>query len=155
MPLWQLFVPENAYTAEEKIDLGNRITNIYSDNFDIPRFYTTVFFHEAKPESFLVGGEPRDQFVQVAIVHAARTHEQVAEHIGVPLAELNNTFLTFAHDALNPYVQARGYELELHVELVERDTWNIDGMAPPPPWSAAEKQWAKDNKSSPYVAADQ
>lgn len=30
MPLWQLFIPENAYTAQEKNDLANVITDIYS-----------------------------------------------------------------------------------------------------------------------------
>lgn len=155
MPLWQIFVPEDAYTAEDKRALGERITAVYSDNFELPRFYTTVFFHEAKPESYLVGGEPRDQFVQVAIVHAARTAEEVAERLGVSLADIKATFLKMAHEALRPYVADRGYEWELHVEEAQRETWHIDGMAPPPQWSEAEKRWAKDNKSSPYVAADQ
>jgi phenylpyruvate tautomerase PptA (4-oxalocrotonate tautomerase family) len=154
MPLWQIFVPEDAYTAEDKQALGERITAIYSDNFDIPRFYTTVFFHEAKPESYLVGGEPRNQFVQIAIVHAARSGEQIAERLGVALSDINNKFLELAHEALNPYVRDRGYESELHVEDAARETWNIDGMPPPPPWSEAEKRWVKDNHSSPYVAAD-
>lgn len=154
MPLWQLFVPEDAFTAEDKLDLGNRITNIYSDNFDLPRFYTTVVFHDLKPESFLVGGEQRGQFVQVVIVHAARTAGQIAERLGVTEADVNNVFLKFAHEALKPYVADRGYEWESHVENVPHETWNIDGMEPPPPWSEVEKRWAKDNKSSPYVAAD-
>jgi phenylpyruvate tautomerase PptA (4-oxalocrotonate tautomerase family) len=149
-----MFVPENAFTAEDKRALGERITDIYSNNFDIPRFYTTVFFHEAKPESYLVGGEPRDKFVQVAIVHAARTADQIAERIGVSVDDLLNKFLDLAHDAINPYVRDRGYELELHVEDAPRETWNIDGMPPPPPWSEAEKRWTKDNRSSPYEMAD-
>ena len=154
MPLWQLFVPQDAFTADDKRDLGNRITNIYSENFDLPRFYTTVVFHELKAESFLIGGEPRDQFVQVAIVHAARTAGQIAERLGVTEADVNGVFLTLAHAALEPYVPARGYESELHVENVPHETWNIDGMEPPPPWSDVEKRWAKDNRSSPYILAD-
>jgi phenylpyruvate tautomerase PptA (4-oxalocrotonate tautomerase family) len=154
MPLWQLFVPEGAYTAEDKRDLGDRITNLYSDTFDLPRFYTTVIFHDLKPESFLIGGEQRAQFVQVAIVHAARTAGQIAERLGVTEDEINNVFLTMAHGALKPHVADRGYEWELHVENVPHETWNIDGMEPPPPWSEVEKRWAKDNRSSPYSAAD-
>jgi len=154
MPLWQLFVPEDAYTTEEKHDLGNRITNIYSDNFDLPRFYTTVIFHDLKPASFLVGGEERGKFVQVAIVHAARTAGQIGERLGVSEAEVNSVFIKLAHEALQPYVADRGYEWELHVENVPHETWNIDGMEPPPPWSDVEKRWAKDNRSSPYVTAD-
>lgn len=155
MPLWQIFAPEGAYTAEDKKALGERITAIYSENFDLPRFYTTVFFHQAKPDSYLVGGEPRDQFVQIAIVHAARSSEQIAERLGVSLEDVNNTFLKFAHEALKPYVADRGYETELHVEEAARGLWNIDSMPPPPPWSEAERRWAKDNKSSPYAVADQ
>jgi phenylpyruvate tautomerase PptA (4-oxalocrotonate tautomerase family) len=150
MPLWQLFVPEGAYSAEDKKALGERITNIYSNNFDLPRFYTTVFFHEAKPESYLVGGEPRNQFVQIAIVHAARTAGQIADRLESTVADIEKMFLALAHQALEPYVKDRGYEWELHVENVPHETWNIDGMEPPPPWSEAEKRWAKDNKSSPY-----
>ena len=154
MPLWQLFVPEDAYTEDEKLDLGDRITNIYSDNFDLPRFYTTVIFHDLKPASFLVGGEKRGKFVQVVIVHAARTAGQIAERLGVSEADVNNVFLKLAHEALDPYVPGRGYESELHVENVPHETWNIDGMEPPPPWSEVEKKWARDNRSSPYTAAD-
>ncbi len=154
MPLWQLFVPEDAYTEEEKVDLGDRITNIYSDNFDLPRFYTTVIFHDLKPASFLVGGEKRGKFVQVVIVHAARTAGQIADRLGVSEADVNNVFLKLAHEALEPYVPGRGYESELHVENVPHETWNIDGMEPPPPWSEVEKKWARDNRSSPYTAAD-
>ena len=154
MPLWQLFVPEGDYTADDKLDLGDRITRIYSDNFDLPRFYTTVVFHDLKPESFLVGGEQRGKFVQVAIVHAARTAGQIAERLEVTEADVNSVFINFAHESLKPYVADRGYEWELHVENVPHETWNIDGMEPPPPWSEVEKRWAKDNRSSPYTAAD-
>ena len=113
-----------------------------------------MFFHEFKPESYIVGGEPRDQFVQVAIVHAVRTDVEVAELMGITIKELEDLFFQFAADALKPYVADRGYETEWHVEVVARETWLIDGMAPPPPWSPAEKQWAKDNKSSPYVLSE-
>jgi phenylpyruvate tautomerase PptA (4-oxalocrotonate tautomerase family) len=155
MPLWQLFVPEDAYTADDKLELGKRITGIYSDNFgDLPRFYTTVIFHELKPESFLVGGELRDsKFVQIAIVHAARTTEEVAERMGIPVTDLEQAFLKMVGELLRPYVADRGYEWELHVEKAPRETWIIDGMAPPPQWSEDEKRWARENKSSPLVAA--
>ena len=154
MPLWQIFVPEDAYSAEDKNELGTRITNIYSDNFDLPRFYTTVIFHELKPSSFLVGGEERGKFVQIAIVHAARTASQVAERIGATEDEVNTLFLKLAHEAFEPYVAGRGYESELHVENVPHETWTIDGMEPPPPWSEVEKKWGRDNRSSPYDPAD-
>ncbi|HZP15042.1 MAG TPA: tautomerase family protein, partial [Nocardioides sp.] len=75
--------------------------------------------------------------------------------LGIPVDAINDTFLKFAHEALKPYVGDRGYETELHVEEAARGLWNIDSMPPPPPWSETEKLWAKNNKSSPYVTADQ
>ena len=52
MPLWQLFTPKDAFTSEEKRDLAERITNIYtgpkaieSIGFSLPRFYTSVVFN--------------------------------------------------------------------------------------------------------------
>lgn len=153
MPLWQIFAPEGAYTADDKRELGNSITDIYSENgyIDLPRFYTTVVFHELKPESFIVGGEPRDKFVQVAIVHAARTADEIAEKMGVSVPELEKVWMGTAHDVLRPFTLDRGYEQELHIEVVARETWSIDGMPPPPPYSETEALWAKQNKSSPYL----
>ena len=152
MPLWQIFVPENDFSVEDKRELGNRITNIY-DAFELPRFYTTVIFHDLKPASFLIGGEEREKFVQVAIVHAARTAGQVAERLGVTEAEVYAEFMKSAHEALKPFVADRGYEWEMHTENVPHETWHIDGMEPPPPWSDVEKVWKKNNRSSPYEMA--
>src|SRR3954469_4313038 len=102
MPMWQIYIAEGALSAEDKIELGNRITSIYSDNFDLnmPRFYTTVYFHEYSPAGFVIGGEVRDKYVQVSIIHIARSHEEVAEHLGISLKDLNDTFLKMAHAAL-------------------------------------------------------
>ncbi|GAA5168766.1 tautomerase family protein [Pseudonocardia eucalypti] len=155
MPVWHVYHPENAYTAEDKIELGKRITNIYVDNFDLnlPRFYVGVFFHGIARESYIVGGEARDRSVHIDILHIARSHDQVAERVGLLLAEVNKIFLKVAHEALNPYVKDRGYESELYVQQTDRETWQIDGMVPPPSWSEAERQWGKENHSSPYDAA--
>ncbi|MGQ0464368.1 MAG: tautomerase family protein [Sporichthyaceae bacterium] len=156
MPAWQIFIPENALSSEDKLEIGKRATAIYSENFDLnmPRFYTTVYFHEHKPGAFVIGGETRENYAQVSILHIARSHEQVAEYLGIGLQDLNEAFMKMAHEVLDPFIADRGYELELFVQQSDRELWRIDGMSPPPPWSDAERQWAKDNHSSPFVAAE-
>jgi len=159
MPLWQLFTPKDAFTSEEKHDFATRITNIYtgpkaieSIGFSLPRFYTSVVFHEFDPHSFFVGGEPRDKFIQIEVVHIARVTETVAELNGETVEQLLAKYFVLVDEALKPYIADRGYECEFHVETAPFETWRIDGLTPPPPDSEAEKRWAKDNKSSPYTA---
>ena len=41
MPLWNIYHPVGAYTAEEKQEMARRIADIYI----IPRFYVGVLFH--------------------------------------------------------------------------------------------------------------
>jgi phenylpyruvate tautomerase PptA (4-oxalocrotonate tautomerase family) len=41
MPLWHIYCPENAYSAEDKCALATRITDIYADA-GLPRFYASV-----------------------------------------------------------------------------------------------------------------
>lgn len=160
MPLWQLFTPKGAFTSEEKADLANKITDIYSGpeseqtiGITLPRFYTSVVFHEFSSDSFFVGGEPRDRFIQIEVVHIARTTEQVAEMIGTSVEELLGKYFAQVDNSLKPYIADRRYECEFHVETAPFETWRIDGLTPPPPYSEAELRWAKDNKSSPYATA--
>ncbi|MDV7357715.1 tautomerase family protein [Rhodococcus oxybenzonivorans] len=160
MPLWQLFTPKNAFTSEEKGDLARRITDIYSGpraqekiGFVLPRFYTSVVFHEFDADSFYVGGEPRDQFIQIEVVHIARVTEQVAELLEISVEQLLASYFELVDEALKPYIADRGYECEFHVETAPFETWRIDGLTPPPPDSEEERRWFEDNKSSPYVTA--
>lgn len=160
MPLWQIFTPKNAFTPEEKRDLANRITDIYSGPesdesiaMTLPRFYTTTVFQEFDAEDFFVGGEPRDQFIQIEVVHIARTNEGIAARMGLSVEEFFVRFFAQVDKALKPYIADRGYECEFHVENAPHITWKIDGLTPPPEYSEAELRWANDNKSSPYQIA--
>ena len=56
MPLWNIYHPPGAYTAEDKLEMANRIADIYI----IPRFYVGVLFHEQPKDSFFMGGVSRD-----------------------------------------------------------------------------------------------
>jgi phenylpyruvate tautomerase PptA (4-oxalocrotonate tautomerase family) len=123
MPLWQLLTPENAYTPEEKADIATKITNIYSSDwsrenfgFELPKFYTSVVFHEVKADSFFVGGESRDNFVQIEVVHIARTNEQAAVLAGITVEEILKRYFENVNSILKPYTLDRGLEVEFHVE---------------------------------------
>ncbi|MFJ2667497.1 tautomerase family protein [Nocardia fluminea] len=161
MPLWQLFTPENAFTPDEKADLADKITSIYSGakskenfGFELPRFYTTVVFHEIKADSFFVGGVTHDKFVQIEVVHIARTNEGAAALAGITVEEILRRYFDSVSEVLQPYIAARGYELEFHVETAPFETWKIDGMTPPPPHSVAERRWFEENRSSLYTAEE-
>jgi phenylpyruvate tautomerase PptA (4-oxalocrotonate tautomerase family) len=165
MPLWQLFVPENAYTPEEMKDFANRITDIYSGpesmknwGFQFPRFFTSVVFHEFKPERFIVGGEPRDKFIQIEVVHIAGgeadddrpPNEQAAERMGgLTEAEVFEKFYDVVNPTLKPYIEDRGYEWEIHIENAPAVSWRVDGQVVPRPPSEDWERWLKDDKASP------
>ena len=51
---------------------------------------------------------------------------------------------------VRPFVDDRGLRWETAVVEGLFKSWMIDGMTPPPPFSDAEKTWARQNKPSPY-----
>ena len=71
MPLWHIYCPENAYSAEDKCALARRITDLYAD-VGLPRFYASVVFHELPKNSFFVGGKATNDFVRIWIDQIAR-----------------------------------------------------------------------------------
>ena len=62
MPCWEMFVPENCYTEEDKARFSEAITSIYVDYADLPKFYVVVIFHEKAPNSIYVGGKAANSF---------------------------------------------------------------------------------------------
>ena len=168
MPLWHLYVPEDAFTDEDMHDLANRITNIYSSpeamenfGFSFPRFYTSVIFHEIKPARFCIGGEPRDKFIQIQVAHIAGgtdgddrpVNDQVAETMGVTVQELFDRYFSLVLPALKPYIEDRGYEWEFSIQNDPAVSWRIDGMIPPAPGTEDMRRWDKENKASPRTYA--
>jgi phenylpyruvate tautomerase PptA (4-oxalocrotonate tautomerase family) len=138
MPLWKIYHPVDAFTAEDKQALSERITGLYRI---LPRFYVGVVFQEVARESFYVGGKPVDNFVRIWIDHIART---------LPNDEAKRRWLAMCDDALAPFVKERGYDWEYHIDETPFDLWSIQGLRPPPPNSPAEKQWVADNRPGPY-----
>jgi phenylpyruvate tautomerase PptA (4-oxalocrotonate tautomerase family) len=138
MPLWKIYHPVGAFTAEDKQALSGRITGLYRI---LPKFYVGVVFQEVARDSFYVGGKPVDNFVRIWIDHIART---------LPNDEAKRRWLTMCDDALAPFVKQRGYDWEYHIDETSFDLWSIQGLRPPPPNSPAEKQWVADNRPGPY-----
>ena len=140
MPLWHIYCPENAYSAEDKCALATRITDLYASR-GLPRFYASVVFHELAKNSFFVGGKATNDFVRIWIDHIARV--TAPEQRAGLLERINTT--------LDPFVRERGYRWEVHIDITPMDFWNIQGMKPPDPNSEAEKKWVKDDRPSAYT----
>lgn len=156
MPMWQLFVPEGAYSPDDQVALADEITKLYTESVGLPRFYVTVLFHEMPKRAFLIGAEPRDNFVRVSVDHIARRFDDIAEHLALPDdTDLAQLWLEQVTAALKPWVTDRGFNWELHVDETPVALWYIDGLVPPPAWSAEEQRWAAENRATPPVAAEE
>ena len=138
MPLWKIYHPANAYTSDDKQQFAERITNLYQR---LPKFYVGVVFQDVPKESFYIGGKPVDNFVRIWVDHIART---------LPTPEAKAYWVKISNEAIAPFVQARGYDWEFHIDETPFDLWSIQGLRPPPANSDAEKLWALENKPTPY-----
>ena len=138
MPLWNIYHPVGAYTTEDKQEMAKRITDVYI----IPKFYVGILFHEVPKESFFMGAEQRDNFVRFRL-------DQFARHISRDKA-WTESWLRRMHEAIEPFVQRRGFNYELHVGETPRELWLIDGIRPPGPDTEAEKKWKLENCATPY-----
>ncbi len=54
MPLWKVYHPAGAYTAEDKKNLSERLTGLYAA-IPIPKFYVVVLFEEVAKELLFCG----------------------------------------------------------------------------------------------------
>src|SRR5262249_30865780 len=136
-PLWKVYHPVGAYSAEDKGALSKRITAVYSS---LPKFYVSVIFEEVPDESFYIGGEPTRQFIRIQMDHIARQLTSEA-------AKAN--FLARVEDAIAPFMKDRGYNWEFHIDETPFDLWVVQGMRPPRAGTEDEKRWIAENKPSP------
>ncbi|WP_027506675.1 tautomerase family protein [Rhodococcus sp. UNC23MFCrub1.1] len=152
MPLWNIRTAKNVYTADDKKAFADSITSFYLDAVGLPKFYTSVVFHEFDPENFFLGGEPTDDFVLIEVVHVARNMDELSEKLGATMTEddLYSLMRESFAGIVRPFVDDRGLRWETAVVEGLFKSWMIDGMTPPPPFSDAEKTWARQNKPSPY-----
>ena len=141
MPLWHIYTPVGAYSAEDKKALSTALMSVYVEYGEMPKFYVNVLFHEVAEGDFLIGGEPRNNFVRL-----------VAEHIAqqLPTTQLRRRALELFEAKIAPFVKDRGYDWEIHVDETPRDFWQVQGLIPPPAKLEAEQLWARENRPVPY-----
>jgi phenylpyruvate tautomerase PptA (4-oxalocrotonate tautomerase family) len=53
MPLWKVYHPAGAYSAQDKKEFAEKVTAMYS-RVPIPKFYVVMIFKEVAAESFYV-----------------------------------------------------------------------------------------------------
>jgi phenylpyruvate tautomerase PptA (4-oxalocrotonate tautomerase family) len=140
MPLWHIYCPENAYSADDKRAFASRITDLYAD-LGLPRFYVGVVFHELPKDSLFIGGRSTNDFVRIWI-------DQIA--LATP-PERRAWWLERINNTLNPFARDRGYRWEIHIDETPIDFWTIQGMKPPDFGSEAEKHWVREDRPSAYA----
>jgi phenylpyruvate tautomerase PptA (4-oxalocrotonate tautomerase family) len=145
MPMWIVHAPEGVYSAEDKKNITETITQIYVEFVDLPKFYVVVRFDEYPVDSMWLGGEPVNDFVRFVVDHIARQMDDPA---------FRELAMTVFCDRLAPFTTGRGLRTEIHIDETAIDLWRVNGLKPPPPFSDAEKQWAIDNAASPYDLAE-
>jgi len=144
MPLWKVYHPVGAFTAEDKKGLAERITSVYA-SVPIPKFYAVIIFEEVPAGSCFVGGEAHDKFVRFRIDQIART---------IPGPILREWWMRTLDEVIAPWVKGRGYDWEISIDETPFDLWSLQGEPPPPFESVGEKRWVKENKASPYSLAE-
>ena len=74
MPLWKVYHPAGAFTAEDKKALAKRgDEGGVLRGIPLPRFYVVFIFEEVAKDSCFVGGEPHNKFVRFKVDQIART----------------------------------------------------------------------------------
>src|SRR5258708_145269 len=121
MPLWKIYHPVGAFTAEDKQALSERITGLYRI---LPKFYVGVLLQEVARDSFYVGGNRVDNFVRIWIDHIARP---------LPNDGAKRRWLAMGDAALAPFIKERGHDWEYPIAEPPFDLWSIQGLRPPPP----------------------
>ncbi|MFZ3008647.1 MAG: tautomerase family protein [Phenylobacterium sp.] len=138
MPLWKIYHPVGAYSAEDKQAISEALSDVYARN--MPRFYVGVVFQEVSAENFYIGGKSHPNFVRIWVDHIARTF---------PSDEVKVRFFKKMNEIFEPFIVARGYQWELHVDETPFDLWTIQGYFPPREGTEDEKRWTAENRASP------
>lgn len=141
MPLWKVYHPTNAFSAEDKQELAEQITNVYA-GVPIPRFYAVVIFEEVAKGNCFVGGVRNDKFIRFKVDQIART---------LPGPVIREWWMRTADEVIAPFVKERGFDWEISIDETPFDLWSLQGELPPPFESVAEKRWVAENKASPYT----
>jgi phenylpyruvate tautomerase PptA (4-oxalocrotonate tautomerase family) len=140
MPLWNVYHPVGAYSAEDKQAFAEQVTALYA-KIPIPKFYVVMIFEEVAADSVYVGGRSHGKLVRLKLEHMART---------LPGPVIREWWVRAVDELIAPFVRDRGFDWEFTIDEVPADLWSIQGQIPPPFESHAEKRWVKENKVSAY-----
>jgi phenylpyruvate tautomerase PptA (4-oxalocrotonate tautomerase family) len=144
MPMWKVYYSDGAYTDEDKKEFAEAITGLYTQ-YNLPAFYVTTLFHELEADMFYVGGEQASGYIRIWVDHIARR---------IP-DEYNRFWMDAVNKMIAPFTAERGHRWEVHIDNTPMDLWTIDGFYPPPADSDEEKRWARDNRPSPPLEAEE
>jgi phenylpyruvate tautomerase PptA (4-oxalocrotonate tautomerase family) len=141
MPLWKVYHPTNAFSAADKKELAEQITNIY-EGVPIPKFYVVVIFEAVEKGNCFVGGVQNDKFIRFKVDQIART---------LPGPIIREWWMRTLDQVLAPFVKERGFDWEISIDETPFDLWSLQGEIAPPFESIAEKRWVAENKASSYT----
>src|SRR3546814_15185303 len=96
MPLWKIYHPFDAFTADDKKGIAQALTGIYGRV--MPKFYVGVVFQEVTEDNFYIGGEPHPRFIRIWVDHIARTFQS---------DEMRVNFFTYVNKLLAPFIADR------------------------------------------------
>jgi phenylpyruvate tautomerase PptA (4-oxalocrotonate tautomerase family) len=144
MPLWKIYHPVGAYSAQDKSEFASTITDLYAQ-VPIPRFYVVTIFQEIPADSYYVSGKSHSKFVRLKIDHMART---------LPTKALRDWWIKAADTLIVPWVKDRGFDWEITIDEKPADLWSLQGEVPPPFESTGEKRWIEENSASPYTLTE-
>jgi len=105
MPLWKVYHPVGAYSAQDKKEFAEKVTEMYS-RIPIPKFYVVMIFEEVAAEQVYVGGVSHGKFVRFKLDHMART---------LPGPILREWWVKAVDQLIAPYVRDRGYDWEVTI----------------------------------------
>ena len=92
-----------------------------------------------------VGGQPRCDFVRIAIEQIARVMPDPDTEKG---RQYRKGWMDKINAALKPHIIDRPeLHWEHHIYETPRDLWRVQGIDPPPAQSEEEKEWARSNRA--------
>ena len=111
MPLWKVYHPVGAYSAQDKKEFAEQVTAMYS-RIPIPKFYVVMIFEEVAADSVYVGGVSHGKFVRLKLEHMART---------LPGPVVREWWVKAVDQLIAPFVRDRGYDWEVTIDEVPAD----------------------------------
>lgn len=136
MPKWVFYHTAGSFTAEEKRQIAQGMTKIYT-SVGLPAFYCHTHFIGLEPENIYAGGENPPALTTIAIHHVARS---------LSTNELEDMFFQGLDDVLRPILKPKNMEWECAIYEGSLEYWRVNGLIPPAMGSDLEKKWFKENR---------